>query len=620
MAFFLRFILIIVIGVLNAQAKQYNIIVFSSVKISNQYLKLFKKRFPKGFKEKQEKYYVLKIAHLPSYKIAKTKLKKVKKYYPNAFIVNDTSSIKSGKKQNKKNSIAIVANNPLKPISKKNKKVTIKKIVKKRVIKTVVKKDKIQTYINQESPSKPIKLNEPILSKKEKHLPLASIKISDINNTPPLNEPKLLKSYQIPKSYKTTDTKIYDILNLHKYILALFNFNDDADSAYYQKKIDYILTEIKKDRYGFDLFINGYIRTGQSISTNGNTIAGNGGYTNAGIGLNANKLLYDGNYGLINHTYDILYKRLADITELNAKERLSILGTSIYTDMFLAQEELNMYKKILKKQEFIKQIVDEKYKKGESSIIDHISAQSDYVELKRLVLNSNYKYLHSDFILRHSIKSKSQKPFKLYPAKIDFHLSSLATLQRSALKHSSDIALQSNLLKIKETNLLSQERRYYPTLNFNSNIGYGLNRDNYFDLSNAGKGAYWSLGLTFKIPIYNRKDIILSKQREKYNILKQKSLLSSKQRDILIRVERSYNELQRIKKQKDYILELTNLADKKLKILTTKYIQNISSYKDYSDALKNYLKYKNQFVIMEQNYIKEKSILSILIGKRKFYE
>ena len=619
MSFFLRFILILIICILNAQAKQYNIIVFSSVKISDQYLKLFKKRFPRGFKEKQEKYYVLKIAHLSSYKIAKHKLKKVKKYYPNAFIVNDATSKKSSKKQNKKSGIAIVANNPLKPISKKNKKI-IKKIIKIKKAKTIAKKDKVQAYIKQESPTKPIKLHEPILSKKDKHLPLASAKISDINNTPVLNEPKLLKSYQIPKAYKTTDTKIYDILSLRKYILALFNFNDDADSAFYQKKIDYILTEIKKDRYGFDIYINGYIRTGQSISTNGNTIAGNGGYTNAGIGLNANKLLYDGNYRLINHTYDILYKRLADITELNAKDRLSILGTSIYSDMFLAQEELNMYKKILKKHEFIKQIVDEKYKKNESSVIDHISAQSDFVELKRLVVNSNYRYLHNSFILRHSIKSKSQKPLKLYPAKINLHLSSLPVLQRSALKHSSDIALQSNLLKIKETDLLSQERRYYPTVNFNSNIGYGLNRDNYFDLSNAGKGAYWSLGLSFKMPIYNRKDIILSKERERYNILKQKSLLSSKQRDILIRVERSYNELQRIKKQKDYLLELTKLANKKLKILTTKYLQNVSPYKDYSDALKNYLKYKNQFVIMEQNYIKEKSILSVLIGKRKFYE
>ncbi len=614
MTFILRFIVIVAIGILNVQAKQYNIIVFSSVKINNQYLKLFKKRFPAGYKEKQDKYFVLKIAHLPSYKAAKEKLKLVKKYYPNAFIVNDKTAISNNSQQNYKNSKAVKTSNPLKPISKKERKIIAQKSIKKAKI------DKIQKYIKQESPTKPIKLDEPVLLKKNKHLPLASAKINDINNTPSLNEPKLLKSYQTPKAYKTTDTELYDILSLHKYILALFNFNDDADSAYYQKKIDYILTEIKKDRYGFDIYIDGYLRTGKSISTNGNTIAGNGGYTNAGIGLNANKLLYDGNYRLINHTYDILYKRLADITELNAKDRLSILGTSIYTDMFSAQEELKMYKKILDKQEFIKQIVDEKYKKGESSIIDHINAQSDYIELKRLVLNSNYKYLHSDFILRHSIKSKSQKPFKLYPAKVKLDLRSLTDLQRSALKHSSDIALESNLLKIKEADLLSQERRYYPTLNFNSDIGYGFNRDNHFDFANAGKGVYWNLGLSFKMPIYNRKDIILSKERERYGILKQKSLLSSKQRDILIQVEKSYNELQRIKKQKDYISELVKLAEKKLEIVTTKYIKDISSYKDYSDALKDYLRYKNQFVIMEQNYIKEKAVLSVLIGKRKFYE
>ena len=534
-------------------------------------------------------------------------------------MVNDIPPAKNSKKQNKRSDISIVANNPLKPISKKNKKI-IKKLVKKKIEKIVAKKNEIQTYIKQESPTKPIKLHEPILSKRNKHLPLASANIIDINNTPVLNEPKLLKTYQIPKAYKNNDANVYDILSLHKYISALFNYNDEADSAFYQKKIDYILSEIKKDRYNFDVYINGYIGTGKSISTKADNILGNGEYTNAGIGINADKLIYDGNYGLVNNTYDILYKRLADITELNTKEKLTIIGVSIYTNMFTAQEELKMYKKILKKQQFIKKIVDNKYKTGQSSILDYINAQSDYIVIKRLMLNSKYKYLHNNFILRHSIKSKSNKPFKLYPAKITFDLKSIDILQKYALKHNSDIARQSNLLKIKETDLLSQERRYYPAINFNSNIGYGLYQDKAFELSGAGKGTYWNIGLILKMPIYNRKDIILSKQKERYNILKQKSILSLKQKEVLIQVEKSYNELQRIKKQKSYIAELLKLSEKKLRILTSRYINGVSPYRDYSNALSSYLNYKDQFTVIEQNYIKEKSILSILIGKRKFYE
>ncbi|NOX16583.1 MAG: TolC family protein, partial [Epsilonproteobacteria bacterium] len=440
---------------------------------------------------------------------------------------------------------------------------------------------------------------------------------------PKLNEPKILNSYQIPNLYKTIDTKKYDILNLNRYISALFNYNDSAHQDFYQKKIDYLLSEIKKDRYNFDVYIDGYLKTGEDVATNnGNNtnVNTNTKYTNTGVAINANKLLYDGQYRLINHVYNILDKRLADIKELNAKERLIILGTSIYTNMYISQEELTIFKKILKKQEFIKKIVDERYKQGKDSILDYINSQTDLINLKRAILDLRYKYLHNDYILRHSIKSRSEKPFLLFPAKIHLNMESLVRLQKEAIKQNSAVAIESNILKIKQTDLLSQRRRYYPKINFNSYLGYGLSKDDIFNLSGAGRGAYWGIGLTFKIPIYERDDIRLNKERQRYNILKQNSIFSAKQRDVLIQVEKSYNEVIRIKKQKQFLEELLTLNDKKMKIMQEKYISGISPYKDYSNGIKDFLNYKNQLIQMKQDYIKEMSILSILVGKRKFYE
>ncbi len=616
---FFKFILFFITAI-SLQASQYNIILFSTIKVYNKDKKKFLNRFPNGIIEKQKKYYVFKISHLKNYSLAKKTVKYAKRYYKDAFIVKDSSITKNPAKQRV---VENVKNQPIKslPLTQMSQKesATLKTSNAKNS-KNIYTTGFIQKNIAQESPTKPIKLNNYDMDKKNYHIPLTSRKISTTNNTPKLDEPKVLEEYQIPKPYKTVQNNKYDILNLTKYINALFNYNDANKESFYQKKIDYILSEIKKDRYNFDVYINSYLRTGTSVSTNGTNIEGNGRYTNAGISLNANKLLYDGQYWLTNHTYDILYKRLSEIKEINAKERLSLLGTSIYTDMYAAQEKLNMYEKIIKKHKYITKIIDEGYKTGKNSILDYIGAHSDYINLQRAILDATYKYRYSDYILRHSIKSRSKKPFKLYPAKISLQTHSLKVLQKEALRQSSDVAIQSNILKLKETDLKRDERRYYPTINFTSNIGYGLSKDDTFSLSGAGRGTFWSLGLTAKMPIFQRGDIILSKERDRYNILKQRSVFSAKQRAILIRIEKSYNEIKRLEQQKQFLNELLKLSLKKLHILTERYISGVSPYKEYSNALSSYLKYNDQLINIEQNYINEVSLLSVLTGKKKFYE
>ncbi len=616
---FFKFVLFF-ITVISLQASQYNIIFFSTIKVYNKDKKNFLNRFSNGTIEKQKKYYVFKISHIKNYNEAKKTIKFAKRYYKDAFIIKDDSIDRISSTKQK---VEIVKNQPIKslPFAQTSQK-------ENNTIKTFDAKNSknidttcfIQKNISQESPAKQIKLKEINMGKNKKHIFLASKKVSNIENGVKLNEPEVLKKHQIPALYKQSDTQKYDILNFDRYIKALFNYNDSAKEAFYQKKIEYILSEIKKDRYNFDIYIDGYIRTGSSISTNGNNIKGNGKYTDAGIALNANKLLYDGQYGLINNAYDILYKRLADIKEINAKEKLSVLGTAIYTDMYSAQEELSDYKKMLKKHLFVKKIVDEGYKLGKNSILDYINAQRDYINIQRAILDSAYRYRYRDYVLRHSIKSKSKKPFKLHPAKVNLNIESLARLEREAIKHSSDIATESNILKIKEADLISQERRYYPKIDFTSRVGYGLNKDDTFTFSNAGKGSFWSLGLTFRAPIYERDDIRLSQERERYRILKQRRVLSAKHRDILIKVEKSYHEVERLDRQKSFLKKLLFLSHKKYDITVKRYLSGISTYKEYSDALKEYFDYKKQYINMEQNYIKELSLLSILVGKRKFYE
>ena len=588
MRFFLKLILIIALFVSILDAKQACIVTFSTKVVFPADKNIFLKRYPTGIITKNNGLYTFRLQPFDTYMQAFNMLSKAQKYYHDAFIINCNHE--------KKANIA-----------------TAKALTGKII------NDSTTLPANQMRPVTP--LNEPSLGSSRYNLPLNSLKVSTINKTPKLSEPSILKPYEIPKLSKIDQTQTYDILSFKRYIHTLFDFNDKAQESFYQKKIDYLISDIRKDRYNFDVYIDGYLTTGSSVAAqSGNAPNVNGDYTGTGVAINANKILYDGGYRLINNEYDILNKRLADIEELNAKDRLALLGTQIYSNMYLAQEELKIYKNIYEKQKFIYNIIKNGYDKGKTSIIDYIDSKNDLLNLKRSIIDLKYQYMHNDYILRHSTKSHSKKPYKLIPEEIDLNLDSLALLQKESIHNSGDIARESNILKAKQSDLLFQKRRYYPELRFQSYLGYGLSRDRIFNLSNTGSGAYWQLGLYFNLPIYNRDDIRLNKEREQYDVLKQKAVFSSKQRDVLIQVERSYNQILRIKQQKNILDMQLKLLSKKMQISKERYLKGVAKYKDYSNSIQTFLEYKDQFMKIDQRYMQEISILSILIGKRDFYE
>jgi hypothetical protein len=447
------------------------------------------------------------------------------------------------------------------------------------------------------------------------------------NNQPPLvDDPKVLQSYQIPNSPKGELHNKFDILAFHNFITALFEHNDNAQEIFYQKKIEYLLNEIQKDKYGFDLFVDAYARTGSYISAQQTNLPAvqQGAFDESGVGttLHADKLLYDGEYSLVKREYDILNKRLANIKVLNAKEKLFLFGMNIYSNLYISQEQLEFFKQMHKQQADMYEEIEKTYNLGAASTLNYIDAKNDLLNLQKAVLSLTYKHLHNEFILKHSIKSQSEKKFRLKAMHVNLSFDSLSDLQKQAIQNSSDIALELNKLKINETDFLAAKKRYYPTVRFNSYLGYGTANNEVFfkKLNNTGFSPFWELGVVANFPIYNRGDIELNKEKELNNILLQKAVLSAKTREILIEVERSYHMIEMIKQQREILSEQAELLEKKVDVASKLYRAGAAQYRDYSDAMKNYLESKVGLVDIEQQYIKESLFLAILIGRKDLYE
>ena len=591
----IKFFLVLISVVVVANAKDYCIIAFSSPALKLSDKELFMHRYPhSGSIEKFKNIYEYKIYTKKDFTQTKKILKKVHTKYHDAFIINCKP------RKVEKIDIAVPKKN-----SNKIEKTEVKIIHRTPVKKHEEKKDAVV-------------LKERTLKSKN-HLAVDASKVSQFSNVPTLNEPKILNEYEIPKSYKSDKVQFYDNLTYQRYMDALFEHNNKVDEIFYQQKIDSLLVAIKKDTYNFDIYTDGYINTGTSIPAQGGVNV-NGGYSGAGVAIHADKLLWNGGYDLINNTYDILNNRLSQITEINAKEKLAVLGTAIYSSLYASQEELKVAKELYKKQQTINSIIKNGSKSGAIPLIASIDSKNDLLELKKTIMRLEQVQQHNDYILRHSIKSKSVKPYKLAAPKIDLNMNSLTEIEKQALANSSDVAIESNKLKLRKADLLFQKRRFYPEFKFNSFLGYGMGTVNTFDLSNPGAGVYWGLGLQFKMPIYNRNDIRLNEEKEKFAIMKQKSIFSAKQREVLIQVDNYYGDIKRINKQSEILHEQYELMERKLLISKEQFINGVTQYREYSDARKNYLNYIQQYMQAQQQYIQSLSILSTIIGRKEFYE
>lgn len=429
-----------------------------------------------------------------------------------------------------------------------------------------------------------------------------------------LNEPNLRTNNQDLFLERRSNVSIYENLYLNTYLTALFEHNERTKEAFFQQKIDYILTEIKKDAYNFDVYLNGTVATGRYTNYIVNSPS-----TSTAANININKRLYDGAYSL-SDTYETLNKRLADVTAINTRDRLAILGTSIYYDLYNSQERLLLYKKILDEQKNFKDVIEAKYKNGTSSILDFIDVQNDYVALQRRVSDVNYQYLQNEYVLRQSMHSKSEKAMKLFPTDITVDVSSIKDLQEQAIANSSDVAVESSLVKLRTADVLNEKKRFYPAVNFISSAGYAAQRPRELDFSSSNIMETWNLGLSVNIPIYNRDDIRLNIQRSKYDMLLEENKFSAKIRETLNETHRSYMQIMRIHEQQKYVNNLLTLAEKKFDVAKERYLKGLAQYRDYSEALNRVMEYQSELIGIDSDNVKESLILSVLTGKREFYE
>ena len=517
--------------------------------------KIFFQNFPKGVISKKGEYYRFESGPYRTKKEALAQLKKARKFNPDAYI--------------KECSI----------------------LIGKRSARSDVK-------------DRSIKASEPLQS--------ATKQVSSSQKKSPSDEGIYLEKL-IAKLEKKPDEN-YEEIGFYEYLDKLLKNDFKARGLRYEEKLSYIEALIENSVYDWDFFANVAVRYSKFIDYN---FATNKELTfDAGLGLN--KRIFDSG-SLVKERLIELKKRLGHLKSIDAKDKLSLYGLGIYAQALLNQRTKELYEELYYNQKAFYRLILERQKAGLASRVDVIDAKNDLLDIKKSLLVKIYNYLYSDFLLRTSADINSTRPLKL--KEFGFGVDDLQSdrLFEKAFHKNISIQKERTLLALKKSYLKRRKKSYLPIVDFNSALFYEYKKDFAQDPVTSANGLNYLVGLNLKFPIYSAENRGYLLQKAKIDTLLQRYRLLDTIKKTSQEVQKYSYEIRRLRNQLGIVDEQIELTKEKQELVKKRYINGLSTYRQYSDAVRKFLTLHEEKVYYDLTLLQDSAMLKILEGDRIFY-
>ena len=399
-------------------------------------------------------------------------------------------------------------------------------------------------------------------------------------------------------------------LTLQQYLKRLLQKDFGLKSSNYEAKAKKLEAILEQSKYNWQLYFNATARYAKFIDYSLITDK----ELTIDVGVNVDKRLFDKEYTFL-HRIRSFKEQLAKIDYLSAKEQLSLLGVAIYSEALLAKELKEIYEKEYFNQKRFFYLIKERARVGVASKVDKIDANNDFLELQKALLEKIYNFSYSDYLLRNTIELNISKPLQL--KNIGFTLDSTADIQnlyKEAFVNSSTIRKERLLYGLKKAQVEISKRARLPIIDLHSAIFYEYKQDFSTTPHQKAKGLNYSVAVNMKIPLIGAETQKEYKERAKVEALKQKSRLLDTIKKSAQQIFKLYNENKRLQKHLKIVQEQIALMHKKLQIVRKRYLDGLSLYRDFNDALKNYLSYIEEKARIKRAMIINSAQLLIFIG------
>ncbi len=389
-------------------------------------------------------------------------------------------------------------------------------------------------------------------------------------------------------------------------------YGKSEDYAYRLKKLDALLEDVP---YNWDVFAHAAISYTKFIDF---TLKSNRELDLQG-GLGVSKRLFDSGY-YIKKSIKRLRQKLAKMDYINAKDRLYLYGSELYINALLQQKIKDLYEQNFYEQKAFRKLVRERYKAQVASRVDDIDAEDDFLNIKKNLLESEYAYLYSDYLLRNAAELNISKPLKLswFGVAQDGE-KSLREYYKNALEHSPKILAQETKQNLESKKILKYRYFYFPQVDFNALVYEEYSKNNDAPGINKASGLNYLASLNIKIPLYNKSNSD-QLQKQKLQTLYEHERLKSTIKDVLKDIHKTYNEIKKLNIKKAIVQKQYDLAKEKIDLTKKRYLSGVGSYRDYSDAINEMLSYKQQLYEIDAQLLSNKIFLNLLEGINRPYE
>lgn len=399
-------------------------------------------------------------------------------------------------------------------------------------------------------------------------------------------------------------------LTLPSYLDLIVQDSTNISNGEYDAKIGELQNLMDQSRYDFDITFQTYVRGSQLPTPTegmGTTLEGR-------MGIQADKLLYDGNQNYYRKENTTLLDRLGKMKKLSAKEQVKLYGIELYLRLLELQGRKNYMTRYQEIGDKLYQMTMQKYQNGVSdNAYDQINAKIDKIALEKIMLGLQYDLYSATVAFKQAGQISPTEEVTLVWPEIDVPEYSAEDLQKKAIEQSRQVEIADAVFRLKTGDILTEKGKDDWQVNLNGFAGAGYSKTTTNVTTSNSTGGNWLISLKATHPLYNNS-IDLGIEKKMVEALREKNNLRLAQQNVVLRVNKLFTDSEREKQMLKLLSVQKELMERHLKISKYRFEGGLDPYIAYAASMKKMIEVEEEILVTKIRQKRNLYELHLLTG------
>lgn len=403
---------------------------------------------------------------------------------------------------------------------------------------------------------------------------------------------------------------IENSMTLDEYVTRVIENGMISVGGDIEAKLEVIRTKILQNRYDFVVNYQAYLSASQLPTAT----EGMGTTLNGRMGVQANKILYDGNRKFFKEDTVLLSERFEKYKKLSLKEQSALMGADLYLRLLETRSRLEFIQKYRQLDHTVYATVMQKYDKGVSdNAYNHINAKMDRVALEKVFVSLQYDLHNATIVFKQSAALNDNEEVTLRWPTIETVDEHVEVLTKKAIERNFQIAYAETLFRLKKGEIAGEIGRNDWTVDLSTFAGVGYSNTKTSVTDSTSSGLNWMVALQANYPL-TQSSIDLETERKMVEALKEKNNLSLTRQNMIQRINRLYTEMLRETEMLGMIQTQKELAERHLKITRYRLEAGLEPYSTYAASMKKLIEIEEDMLMSKIRLLRNRYELRLLVG------